>query len=291
MFPTHFALTPDPSLGMDPPPETSFPTFEALLQSVNAWGLARGYACVIGRSKKKNKVGLKKVLLTCDKGGTSKPHAVSVDSAIRRRATTSRKTGCQFSLYAIETTVEWQLKYRPDTVYCVHNHPPSKGAVDHPAARRLDRTAVAAVKALRDAGVSAQDTLKQIQAAHPNAGYLPRDIYNARAAIARELGKRANEPDMDPDAPLQDIYKRRATINPEDKFRDECRAEVTRMREELERVKEESSREIERLKTTLDQKDKMIEKFEMFIDICNGRVMAQRERLADGDPEVGGVRA
>ncbi|KFY13253.1 hypothetical protein V491_06475 [Pseudogymnoascus sp. VKM F-3775] len=59
-FPTHFALTPDPSLGMEAPPETSFPTFEALLQSVNAWGLARGYACVIGRSKKKNRIGLKK---------------------------------------------------------------------------------------------------------------------------------------------------------------------------------------------------------------------------------------
>ncbi|KFY68826.1 hypothetical protein V496_00781 [Pseudogymnoascus sp. VKM F-4515 (FW-2607)] len=282
-FPTHFALTPDPSLGMEAPPETSFPTFEALLQSVNAWGLARGYACVIGRSKKKNRIGLKKVLLTCDKGGTSKHNMLPVDSPVRRRATTSRKTGCQFSLYAIETTMEWLLKYRPDGLFCVHNHGPSKGAIDHPAARRLDRTAVAAVKALRDAGVSAQETLKQIQAAHPNAGYLPRDIYNARAAIARELDKRSQDTELDPDAPLQTIYKRRQAPNPEDKFREECRAEVTRVKEELEQLKEDTSREIEQLRAALEQKDKVIEKFEMFIDICNGRVMAQRERLADGD--------
>ena len=179
--------------------------------------------------------------------------------------------------------MEWQLKYRPDQVYCVHNHGPSKGAQDHPAARRLDRTAVAAVKALKDAGVSAQETLKQIQAAHPNAGYLPRDIYNARAAIAREVEKRAAEPDMDPEAPLGSIYKRRSTVNPEDKFRDECRAEVTRTKEELEKVREESGREIERLKGLLQERDKTIERFEMFIDICNGRVMAQRERLEAGD--------
>ena len=268
---------------MEAPPETSFPTFEALLQSVNAWGLARGYACVIGRSKKKNRIGLKKVLLTCDKGGTSKHNMLPVDSPVRRRATTSRKTGCQFSLYAIETTMEWHLKYRPDGLFCVHNHGPSKGAIDHPAARRLDRTAVAAVKALRDAGVSAQETLKQIQAAHPNAGYLPRDIYNARAAIARELDKRSQDTELDPDAPLQTIYKRRTAPNPEDKFREECRAEVTRVKEELEQLKEETSREIEQLRAALEQKDKVIEKFEMFIDICNGRVMAQRERLADGD--------
>lgn len=269
---------------MDPPPEASFSTFEALLQSVNAWGLARGYACVIGRSKKKNKVGLKKVLLTCDKGGTSKHNMLPIDSPARRRATTSRKTGCQFSLYAIETTMEWLLKYRPDGQYNMHNHPPSKGAQDHPAARRLDRTAVAAVKALKDAGVSAQETLKQIQAAHPNAGYLPRDIYNARAAIAREVEKRAAEPDgVDADAPMGSIYKRRATVNPEDKFRDECRAEVTRIKEELDRVREESGREIERLKRVLGERDKTIERFEMFIDICNGRVMAQRERLEAGD--------
>ncbi len=177
--------------------------------------------------------------------------------------------------------MEWNLKYRPDQIYCVHNHGPSKGAQDHPAARRLDRTAVAAVKALKDAGVSAQETLKRIQTAHPNAGYLPRDIYNARAAIAREVEKRASEPDMDPEAPLGNIYKRRAIANPEDKFRDECRAEVTRAKSELDRYKEESEAEIARLKDELHERDKTIERFEMFIDICNGRVMGLRERLAD----------
>jgi hypothetical protein len=35
----------------------------------------------------------------------------------------------------------------------------------------------------------------------------------------------------------------------------------------------------------LRHKDKMIQKFEMFIDICNERVMVQRERLEkEGEP-------
>ena len=42
--------------------------------------------------------------------------------------------------------------------------------------------------------------------------------------------------------------------------------------------------EVEDLKEQLRAKDNLIKKFEMFIDICNERVMAQRERLAEDGP-------
>jgi hypothetical protein len=271
---------------MIPPLEASFATFEELLASVNAWGLPRGYACVIGRSKRKGKCAFKKVLLSCDKGGTGKNRMLPLDHPLRKRHTTSRKTGCPFSLYAIETATEWILKYRPDAICNTHNHPPSKGAIDHPAARRLDKAAVAAVKALKEAGLTAQETLKQIKATHPDAGFLPRDIYNARAALARDP-TRGDEIGSDGElVKLPDIYKR-PPITAEDRIREECRKEVARVKEELDQLREESSAEIARLKSQVEQKDKVIEKFEMFIDICNGRVMAQRERLAEGDSIVG----
>ena len=50
----------------------------------------------------------------------------------------------------------------------------------------------------------------------------------------------------------------------------------------------EARKEVEELKEQIRQKDKQIQKFEMFIDICNERVMVQRERLT-AEPCVGGM--
>lgn len=266
-------------LKMTPPPEGTYPTFEALLAAANGHALERGYAMVIGRSKRKNKVGLKKVLLTCDKGGTSKHTMLPLNSPLRKRCTTSRKTGCMFGIYAIETQMEWTLKYRPDPACSVHNHGPSKGAIEHPAARKLDATAVAAVKALKDAGVSAQETLKQIQAAQPGAKLIARDVYNARAALRREPSRASLDPAVVPVEGMTTIYKR-ATMSREDRFKDDCRTEIAKLKEELEKVTADNAREVEALKKELEVKDQMIAKFEMFIDICNGRVMMQRDKLA-----------
>lgn len=74
----------------------------------------------------------------------------------------------------------------------------------------------------------------------------------------------------------------------EERLRDDLRMEVTKARDELERTKEEYRKEVEALRNKLKEKDKMIEKFEMFIDICNQRVMVQRERLTDDAGSSGG---
>ena len=69
----------------------------------------------------------------------------------------------------------------------------------------------------------------------------------------------------------------------EEKLRAELRTEVDNAQKEVAKMKQEWQAEVEDLKAQLREKDKMIQKFEMFIDICNERVMVQRERLADGD--------
>lgn len=69
----------------------------------------------------------------------------------------------------------------------------------------------------------------------------------------------------------------------EEKLRAELRTEVANAQAEVSKVKEEWRKEVEQLKEQLVMKDKQIQKFEMFIDICNERVMVQRERLADGE--------
>lgn len=70
--------------------------------------------------------------------------------------------------------------------------------------------------------------------------------------------------------------------SPEDRIRSDLRRELAKAREDLKKVEEEKQKEIDDLKAKLVEKDKIIEKFEMFIDICNQRVMVQRERLAGG---------
>lgn len=70
--------------------------------------------------------------------------------------------------------------------------------------------------------------------------------------------------------------------SPEDRIRSDLRRELAKAREDLKKVEDEKQKEIDELKAKLVEKDKIIEKFEMFIDICNQRVMVQRERLAGG---------
>lgn len=69
----------------------------------------------------------------------------------------------------------------------------------------------------------------------------------------------------------------------EEKLRAELRTEVANAQAEVAKVKEDWRKDVEHLKEQLALKDKQIQKFEMFIDICNERVMVQRERLADGE--------
>lgn len=260
---------------MSPPPEGgSYPTLEAVQKAVLRYCTSVGYAIVIGRSKK-TVPGLKKVLFVCDRAGKP-PSRVSPE--FRKRKTSSRKCDCPFGFFAIEQRTQWTIRYRPDPSHLQHNHGPSESPSNHPAARKLDSKMVAAVKQLKDSGVS--ETLQILQTDNPDCHLLPRDIYNARAAINRNPQKVAtglaeNRPAIYT-KPLQ---------SPEDRIRAELRRELAKAREDLKKIEEEKQKEIDDLKAKMAEKDKLIEKFEMFIDICNGRVILQRERLAG--PEGG----
>jgi hypothetical protein len=69
---------------------------------------------------------------------------------------------------------------------------------------------------------------------------------------------------------------------PDERIRADLRKELAKLREDYDKLKEDSEKEIEQLKVKIAEKDQLIEKFEMFIDICNQRVMVQREMLENG---------
>lgn len=83
---------------------------------------------------------------------------------------------------------------------------------------------------------------------------------------------------------LPTFYKK-PPLTFEEKLRAELRTEVANAQAETEKTKEAWRKEVEELKDQIRQKDKQIQKFEMFIDICNQRVMVQRDRLTDEGAE------
>lgn len=127
-------------------------------------------------------------------------------------------------------------------------------------------------------GAGVSETLQILQTENPDCHLLPRDIYNARAAINRNPQKVAtglaeNRPAIYT-KPLQ---------SPEDRIRADLRRELAKARDDLKKIEDEKQKEIDALKAKLEEKDKMIRRFEMFIDICNERVMVQRARLEGGE--------
>jgi hypothetical protein len=258
---------------MSPPPEGgSYPTLEAVQKAVLRYCTSVGYAIVIGRSKK-TVPGLKKVLFVCDRAGKP-PSRVSPEC--RKRKTSSRKCDCPFGFFAIEQRTQWTIRYRPDPAHLQHNHGPSESPSHHPAARKLDSKMVAAVKQLKEnAGAGVSETLQILQTENPDCHLLPRDIYNARAAINRNPQKVATG--LAENRPA--IYSK-PHQSPEDRIRAELRREIAKAREDMQKMEEEKDKEINELKEKLVEKEGIIKKFEEFIDICNERVMFQRQRLA-----------
>ncbi|CAP67304.1 uncharacterized protein PODANS_1_23120 [Podospora anserina S mat+] len=264
---------------MSAPPEGgSFPTLEAVHKHVLTYCTSVGYAIVIGRSKK-TVPGLKKVLFVCDRAGKP-PKRVSPE--LRKRKTTSRKCDCQFGFFAIEQRTQWTVRYRPDPAHLQHNHGPSESPLLHPAARKLDSKMVEDIKNLKESGVGVTQTLEILQQHNPHVPLLPRDIYNARAAINRH-----------PEKVATGLAENRPTIyskphpSAEERIRADLRRELAKTKEDYEKMAEENRKEIEELKNKLREKDKIIEKFEQFIDICNQRVMVSLSSKDDASRAAG----
>ena len=123
-------------------------------------------------------------------------------------------------------------------------------------------------------GIGVSQTLEILQTENPHVPLLPRDIYNARAAINRNPQKVAT--DLAENRPA--IYSK-PHPSAEERIRADLRRELATAREDYDKLKKDSDKEIDKLKAELREKDKIIEKFEQFIDICNQRVMVSLNKV------------
>ena len=164
------------------PPERDYESRHALFKSINAWAETRGYAFTTGRSTKERS-GKLTITYTCDRSC----HSPDI-SKERHRKTTTRGTGCKFSVLAKESLDKsaWSLKHRLDKQFSLHNHMPSKHPSAHPVHRRLSTTDANKVSALSNAGVSPKDIRTFL---HQNSDSLAtqQDIYNQIAVAKREI--------------------------------------------------------------------------------------------------------
>ncbi|KAI0993410.1 hypothetical protein K3495_g14774 [Podosphaera aphanis] len=138
------------------PPEAVYSSQEELHSAIQSWAAQHRYAFGIGRSKKISSGFRTKVLYNCDRYGPPPPvNQPQSLSQARKRKTSSRKTGCQFSVVAIEQLDgKWELRHRPGTENCPHNHPPSQSINSHPVHRKLTATNISQARSLHNTGKS-----------------------------------------------------------------------------------------------------------------------------------------
>ncbi len=136
------------------PPEAVFKSRDELYSSIQAWASRHLYAFRIERSKKINNGVRTRIIYSCDRAGEVPPEKhPKISPQDRKRQTATRKTGCQFSIIAVERSdTQWELRHRPGMEYSVHNHPPSHSISSHPAHRKLSQAQINQARSLHRAG-------------------------------------------------------------------------------------------------------------------------------------------
>lgn len=164
------------------PREGLYKSREALLAAINSWVKPRGYAFTTGKSTKTPN-GRVKVVYACDRN--KQPPS---SSAERVRRTSSRRTGCKFSILAKESRdgSTWTLSYRPDKECTKHNRPPSEHLSAQPAHRRFEEQDTATVSNLAISGTTPRD-IRTYLYNHLETLATQRDIYNRIAETRRDL--------------------------------------------------------------------------------------------------------
>lgn len=167
------------------PPEGQYNSRDAVYSAINNWASTRGYAFAIQRSQK-SVSGRITVIFSCDRGAGRRP-ASSIE---RKRETSSRRTGCQFSVIAKESLdkTNWSLKWRIGDKYNQHNHEPSRSKLSHPTYRQLSTVNRSLVHNLSAAGIAPREIRSYL---HTNTGAIATqsDINNCIAQGKRELAQ------------------------------------------------------------------------------------------------------
>ncbi|KAM6513523.1 hypothetical protein FALCPG4_18956 [Fusarium falciforme] len=165
------------------PPQHDYNSLEDLRVAINAWAAPRGYAFVVLRSWKTT-TGRTGIIFGCDRGG----RPPDTKKRQRQRQTVSRRTGCLFSVIAMESLCKttWSVRHRPLEGSDQHNHEPSLSQLAHPTHRQLSSSDRSTVQQLANAGVAPKEIRSYLRM-NSDTLATQQDIYNCIARGKRDL--------------------------------------------------------------------------------------------------------
>ncbi|RKK65642.1 hypothetical protein BFJ69_g16107 [Fusarium oxysporum] len=174
--------SPTPFPGDCLPPEGEYESREALFEAINAWAATRGYAFITRRSTKE-KTGRRTITYMCDR---RRNHPIV--SRERQRKTTTRTTGCEFSVLAKENNDRstWTLRHRSDSRFSLHNHEPSQDTTALPVLRTLSKEHLSQLTGLTNAGIAPKE-IRTYMRQNLDTIATQQDIYNRIADARREV--------------------------------------------------------------------------------------------------------
>ncbi len=126
------------------PPQASYSSAEKVEDAIRDWAAKYKYALIKRRSRIRNSAGWKTDVWICDRHG--EPPSLEIQRHTqqpRQRRTSSRKTGCLFSINVVQVDWNsWEVRHRPGLQYQQHNHLPSRSPWSHPSHRHFSKQEV-----------------------------------------------------------------------------------------------------------------------------------------------------
>ena len=147
--------TPQLTVLMPLPPLATYSSFDELKTSIQAFARENLYAFVVGRSRKLHRGNKRMVTYVCDRcGRIPSENAILRTAKARKRQTTTRKTGCEFSVNAVQlSSGDWELRYRPEAKHSIHNHLPSYSVAAHSSYRKFTAQEIEMIRNWHRAGL------------------------------------------------------------------------------------------------------------------------------------------
>jgi hypothetical protein len=134
------------------PPEDRFGSEQELQDTIQEWAAQHGFAFIKRRSRQCNQAGRRKVVWYCDRKGEAPERLRYNGGQPRKRRTSSRCIGCEFSINAIQVGDHWEVRHRPESRFHHHSHPRSISSWSHPVHRHLAKADQVQLRNLHDAG-------------------------------------------------------------------------------------------------------------------------------------------
>ena len=163
------------------PLNSTHSSFKEAYDTLIEHGSRNGYGIKLKRSKPHHSEIKTRYYYRCDKHGNYKSQATV-------RQTSSRTTGCPFSIIIHQDSDQWQLRVQNG----FHNHLPSLHPSTHHVFRKRTPSQKDSIQSMSRAGVAPKQILTAIRQEDPHTYITARDIWNERTGIRTSyLGERS----------------------------------------------------------------------------------------------------